>query len=259
MFDTRFTTVAKDMDEFIETLDIDDVDDLETLLIVLFGRSITVEEAVDDDESSFEVIVWDDTMGFGSTYAFPISMVDLARGCAQALSDLRSTEDEDLDEDGEVGEDSDQPDLQSMDEGELITTLQGALGQVRLFNMLHEDDESDVDALPPERSAAMVDPGSTDAPEVAPATPTLSREEPWVADLQSSFAAGDCQSTVGFDDRPCAGTPQWYVELEVWGQPVANPRWEGKLCQPCLTGWLEWAGEEPEAVKVVSVNPIVAD
>lgn len=257
MTDTRFTTVAQDMDEFISTLDIDDVADLETLLIVLFGRSITVEETV-DDESSFEVIMWNDTMGIGSTYAFPMSMVDLALGCAQTLSDLRSTEDED--EDGsDVGEDSDEPDLEVMDEGDLITTLQRALGQVRLFNMLHADDESGEGGETQVRSTAMVDPGSTNAPEIEPATPALSREEPWVADLQSSFAAGDCQSTVGFDDRRCAGTAQWYVELEVWGQPVANPRWEGKLCNPCLTGWLEWAAEEPDAVKVVSVNPIVAD
>jgi hypothetical protein len=105
----------------------------------------------------------------------------------------------------------------------------------------------------------MVDVLPDHVPAVEPVSPVLSREEPWVSDLHSSFAEGDCQSTVGFDDHPCAGTPRWYVELEVWDHSVANPRWEGKVCNPCLTGWLEWAEEEPDGVKVVSVNPIIAD
>lgn len=92
---------------------------------------------------------------------------------------------------------------------------------------------------------------------VVPAThPTIS-EDPWVSDLDSSFAAGECQSTVGFDNHPCEGAPRWYVELEVWENAVANPRWEGKLCNSCLAGWLEWASEEPDKVRAVSVSPIV--
>lgn len=104
----------------------------------------------------------------------------------------------------------------------------------------------------------MGDPITTVAPPLVPATAPVISEDPWVSDLDSAFASGECQSTVGFDNHPCEGAPQWYVELEVWGQPVANPRWEGKLCNACLAGWLEWAAEEPDAVRVVSVNPIVA-
>jgi hypothetical protein len=141
--DTRFTTVAEDMDELIEALDVDGVADLETLLIVLFGCPISVDETPADDvddadggDASFEVIMWDDTMGIGTRYSFPMSLVDLALGCASTFSDMRSAEDDDPDED------SDRPDLLVMDEGELITTLQRALGHVRIFNMLHPDEDA---------------------------------------------------------------------------------------------------------------------
>lgn len=147
MFDTRFTTIAKDMSELITALDVDDVGDIETLLIVLFRCPITVEElSDDDDDASFEVIAWNDDMGIGTRFAFPLSMVDLALGFELTVSDLRSTEDDephdDRADDDEPDEDTDVPDLQAMDEGELITTLQRALGQVRIYNMLHKSDEA---------------------------------------------------------------------------------------------------------------------
>jgi hypothetical protein len=86
-----------------------------------------------------------------------------------------------------------------------------------------------------------------------------SETDPWVSDLHSGFAEGQCQSTVGFDNHPCEGGPTWYVELEVQDQPVANPQWEGKLCNACLAGWIEWSSEDPDSVVVVSVNPIISD
>lgn len=92
---------------------------------------------------------------------------------------------------------------------------------------------------------------------VIPAAQTAITDDPWVADLDSSFAPGECQSTVGFDDHACEGAPRWYVELEVREYEVANPRWEGKLCNSCLAGWLEWSAEDADAVEVVSVSPIV--
>lgn len=93
-------------------------------------------------------------------------------------------------------------------------------------------------------------------PAVEPGSLTTADEVPWVADLEGSAGPTDCQSTVGFDDQPCDGAPAWYVQLELWGQVAANPRWEGKLCNPCLAGWQEWAAEEPDSVNVVSVHPI---
>ena len=82
--------------------------------------------------------------------------------------------------------------------------------------------------------------------------------DPWVADLHGGGDENDCQSTIGFDTHPCDGTPRFYVELETLGYSVANPRWEGKLCRPCLAGWVEWEEEEPASVRVISVNPIIA-
>lgn len=93
--------------------------------------------------------------------------------------------------------------------------------------------------------------------EVKPETEHVTGVDPWVADLNSAFAPDGCQSTVGFDDHPCDVTPQWYVEVEIHQYAVANPNWEGKLCNSCLSGWLEWASQEPDAIRVVSVNPIV--
>lgn len=84
-------------------------------------------------------------------------------------------------------------------------------------------------------------------------------QDPWVADLHTSTGHDECQSTVGFDDFACTVSPQWYVQLETLGYQVANSRWEGKLCNACLTGWLAWATEEPDAVRLITVNPILSD
>lgn len=82
-------------------------------------------------------------------------------------------------------------------------------------------------------------------------------EDTWVSDLQSGFRDGECQSTVSFDDHPCAGAARWYAQLEIRMDSVASPHWEGKLCDSCLAGWRDWADEEPAAIRVVSVHPIV--
>lgn len=83
-------------------------------------------------------------------------------------------------------------------------------------------------------------------------------EDPWVADLADPDSHPYCQSTVEATEHPCETTPKYYAQIEVWCHPVANPRWEGKLCNNCLTGWLEWAALNPEGIRVVSVHPIVA-
>ncbi len=98
---------------------------------------------------------------------------------------------------------------------------------------------------------------TTDDPTSVPDDLADGITDPWVADLDSAFADGECQSTVGFDNHTYSGAPQCYVQLEVREQGVANAHWAGKLCNPCLVGWLEWAAEAPGTIKVVSVNPIV--
>ena len=96
------------------------------------------------------------------------------------------------------------------------------------------------------------------APDAAPSLLGAFLTDPWVSDLRSSFGSHECQSTVGFEDRPCEGFPQWYVQLKISEYSVANPEWEGKLCNPCLAGWREWANHEPGAIRVISIQPIVA-
>lgn len=103
----------------------------------------------------------------------------------------------------------------------------------------------------------MSSPVTTAVPAVDPVTVPAVGEDPWVADLDGESAHDNCQSTVGFSNRICDGSPRWYAQLEVWEYDVANPRWEGKLCDPCLAGWREWAAEDPEAIRVVSVNPVI--
>lgn len=104
----------------------------------------------------------------------------------------------------------------------------------------------------------MANPLTAEAPALDPAMRPMGEEGPWVSDLHSSNDSGECQSTVEFDSHECEGTAQWYVELEMSALAAANPRWEGKLCNGCLAGWREWAQEEPDRVRVVSVHPIVA-
>lgn len=45
--------------------------------------------------------------------------------------------------------------------------------------------------------------------------------------------------------------------MSLWSCSVANPKWEGRLCGDCLTGWVEWAAEDPDGIRVVSVNAII--
>ncbi len=103
----------------------------------------------------------------------------------------------------------------------------------------------------------MAYPLPTTAPALDAATRPIIEDGPWVSDLHSPNEPGECQSTVDFDGHPCEGTPNWYVELQISALGAANPRWEGKLCNACVEGWLEWAKEEPERVQVVSVHPII--
>lgn len=136
MFDSRFTTVADDVDALLGALDVDDVSDIETLLVVLFSRPVGVEEVADgsDDDGSLEVIVYVDDMGIGTRYAFPMSMIDLALACAATLEELDTTGG-----DGASAGDG-ESDLLAMGEAQLISTLQQGLGMVRIYNGLMSEE-----------------------------------------------------------------------------------------------------------------------
>ena len=131
MKDNRFTTVAGYPDDLFDALDLDDISDIETFLIILFNRPISVEplEGVDDDDGSLEVTVWVGDTGFTTGCAFPMTVVDLTRSCASAIAELGSA--------GGGGDPvNDQPSVVAMSDTDLNIALQRALGQVRLFNIL---------------------------------------------------------------------------------------------------------------------------
>lgn len=133
MTDTRFTTVVDDIETLLNVVDIDGVGDVETLLMFLFARPIGVEEVwnEDRDETSLEVVVQGNDEAIGCTFEFPLSIVDLVRSCAQTVDDFEP-----------FGADDSQteaaPNVRALADHELITVLQGALGKVRLFNMMDE-------------------------------------------------------------------------------------------------------------------------
>ncbi|CAB4972211.1 MAG: hypothetical protein F2840_17235 [Actinobacteria bacterium] len=88
MEDARFTMVGGDLDRLLGVMDIDDVSDIETLLIILFNRPISVEplEWVDDDDGSLEVTVWAGDTGHASGRGFPMTVVDLVRAGASVVA-----------------------------------------------------------------------------------------------------------------------------------------------------------------------------
>lgn len=137
MTDARFTTVVDDTAELFNVVDIDGIGDVETLLMFLFARPIGVEEVWNEnrDETSLEVVVQGNDVAIGCTFEFPLSIVDLVRSCAQTVDDFEPYGTED-------SQTGCAPNVRALADDELITVLQGALGKVRLFNMM-DDGESE--------------------------------------------------------------------------------------------------------------------
>lgn len=138
MTDTRFTAVVDDTEELLNVVDIDDIGDVETLLMVLFARPVVVEEVwnLDRAETSLEVVIQGNDEAIGSTFDFPLSVIGLVRSCAHTANDL-----------GPYGVDASQADdashVAALDDDQLVTALQGALGKVRLFNLMEAGEMSE--------------------------------------------------------------------------------------------------------------------
>ena len=135
MTDTRFATVVDGVDDLLSVVDVDEVDDIGTLLMILFDRPVGVAETRDDDADAtvLDVLLHGNAEQIGSVHEFPMSILNLARACAQTADEL-----------GPFGENNtapaETPSVLGMSDAELITSLQQALGRVRLFNMLVSDD-----------------------------------------------------------------------------------------------------------------------
>lgn len=134
MTDSRFTTVFDDLEELLAGVDIDDIDDLETLVMVLLGRPVVVAESWDDerDVPALDVRVLGGEPTAGVLDPFPLSVMELARSSAELARDIGPY--------APAGEPPIQGiELLSLNDDDLIEALQRALGQVRLFNMLDDD------------------------------------------------------------------------------------------------------------------------
>ena len=132
MMDTRFETVFGDTDDLLGGIDVDEIGDVETLLMFLLARPVVVNEVWDDEglTPSLEVIIKGNEGAIGYVHAFPLSIMELARSCAETADELGPYA-----RDGAATEVT--LDVSAMNDRELITALQQALGKVRLFNVLN--------------------------------------------------------------------------------------------------------------------------
>lgn len=136
--DTRFFTRCDSIPELLETIDIDSVDELETLLMHLFARPIKILESDNDDPgAAIEIVVWGRCQGaeqvIGGSHEFPLSLEDIARS---TLPDL---------DDQEFGPYPGAParprtadDLVMMGDAQLERALRDALVAVRVMNSLDQ-------------------------------------------------------------------------------------------------------------------------
>lgn len=133
MTDALFTTRFAALDDLLAGLDVDDLGDLETLLMFLLDRPIGLAHVVEDDVASLEVIVHGNEFAVGSLVDFPVSAVEVARSGAATADDLGPYARE--------GFIADEPQyVLAMSDADLITALQQALGKVRVFNIVNEDE-----------------------------------------------------------------------------------------------------------------------
>jgi hypothetical protein len=130
--DTRFSTLVDDAGTLLDVVDVDEVGDIETLLMFLFARPVRVDEVWDDeaDAAALEVVIAGNDESIGTAYEFPLSMMGLARACAETAEELSVYSRDGFAPDEAV------PAVSAMSDAELITALQQALGQVRFFNMM---------------------------------------------------------------------------------------------------------------------------
>lgn len=130
MLDSRFETAADDAKHLLSAMDIDELDELATFLMVLFMRPVVVEEVrdIEADAPGLEIILGGNEHSVGTTYHFPVSVLELVQGSAETANDLGPYDD---------GSEQEEPqDLSALQHGPLIEALQRALGHVRLISML---------------------------------------------------------------------------------------------------------------------------
>jgi hypothetical protein len=138
MRDTRFWTVCEELDELITTVDIDGIGDVETLLMFLLQRPVGVDCAwtEDGDVVGLEITITGTDQQVVFSQEFPMSAVQLVRSCAEIVADLGPY----VADAAEPAEES--PDVLALSDEELTTSLQQALGKVRVFKVMYPDEEA---------------------------------------------------------------------------------------------------------------------
>jgi hypothetical protein len=126
--DPRFSDAYLTVDELLGALDLDEVDDLETLLMMLFDHPVSVVDVEDGEREYLEI--WSEHLE-QTQVEFPIRLTDLVRWCATL---------EVRDSSGgarPLGEG--RPVCSTSTDAELTGSLRDVLGKVRLFNLMYED------------------------------------------------------------------------------------------------------------------------
>lgn len=135
--DSRFTTECASHDELLDVVDIDGIEDFEMFLMILFDRPMSVEEVREGEVTGLGVIVHaDNGGGIGVVYEFPLDVEDVVYGCAEIVGDLGPFTREGFDC-HEV------PWIEKMDDTQVTTAMQKALGQVRILNVLGQSGSDD--------------------------------------------------------------------------------------------------------------------
>lgn len=133
---TPYEAVCTDPESLLELLDVDVLDDVETLLMFLLARPVGLTEVWSDDGlPSLEVIMQGNDEATRTRYDFPLSIIELVRACAEPANRLGAYTA------GSVAG-GEAPDISALCDGDLVAALQQALGMVRLYNILEEEEQS---------------------------------------------------------------------------------------------------------------------
>lgn len=133
MTDSPFTTSFASIAELLDGVDIDAVDDIETMLMHLLQRPVTAVSVEDAHPlEAIRVTVWAG-LGFGSLNEFPLSVADLARDGAASSLEAGPHE-------GRADSVRAAASVKEMSDDELVAALGAALGIARLFRLTEDDD-----------------------------------------------------------------------------------------------------------------------
>ena len=133
ILDSRFETEADDVEHLLSVMDIDELEELATLLMVLLMRPVVVEEGwnAESETPCLEIILAGDEHSIGTTYEFPASVLQLVGDCIETATELGPY-------DAAPHQDA-AHELSALDRHALVGVLQRALGQVRLLSLSDQD------------------------------------------------------------------------------------------------------------------------